>query len=64
MNNDNTATITLSLDDWHIIQYAMNVAIRNGLDGNLPKQVNIRLSLELTKHRIWMSLNKNDKVNV
>ena len=70
MNND-TATITLSHEDWQIIQYAMSVAIRNGLDGDLPQQVSIKLSLELNNllrpsrnHRIWMSVYESDKVKL
>ena len=71
MNND-TVTITLSYEDWQIIQYAMSVAIRNGLDGDLPQQVSIKLALELNSslsrsahnHRIWMSVYENDKVKL
>ena len=71
MNNE-TATVTLSYEDWQIIQYAMSVAIRNGMDGDLPKQVSIKLNLELHNllersehyHRIWMSLYESDKVKV
>lgn len=61
MNNDTytafmSATITLTFEDWNVIQYAMKVAIRNGMDGDLPKQVEDRLSAEMVKaNEIWMN---------
>lgn len=61
MNNDTyraimSATITLTFEDWNVIQYAMKVAIRNGMDGDLPKQVQDRLSEEMAKaSEIWMN---------
>lgn len=51
-----SATITLTFEDWNVIQYAMKVAIRNGMDGDLPKQVQDRLSEEMAKaSEIWMN---------
>jgi hypothetical protein len=64
MNNDTHATVTLSWAEWDIILYGMKVATRNGMTGDLPSQASTNLACQLVKHKIWMTAQQNDKVNV
>jgi hypothetical protein len=64
MNNDTHATVTLSWAEWDIILYGMKVATRNGMTGDLPSQASTNLDCQLVKHKIWMTAQQNDKVNV